>query len=97
MTAVTRFELASGAEQYADAEQERHLIRDLFEAVPTYPLSEASADRAGAVHGVLRGRGRPIGVADAMIAGIALEAGEQVLTGNRGEFGRVEGLRLESY
>lgn len=97
MTAVTRFELAAGVEQYARPREEQERIQALLRTYPTYPVDGASADRAGRILGALRARGVSIGAADALIAGVVLERDESLLTRNRKDFSRVEGLRLETY
>ena len=97
MTAVTRTELQVGIELFARPEQERAAVQALLAAYPTYPLDGASADVAGRIYGGLRARGTPIGIMDAMIAAIALERREELLTRNRREFSRVEGLILVPY
>ena len=97
MTAVTRFELSAGIEGSSAAEQERRRVLQAVSAHPALPLDGPSADRAGTVHGALLARGTRIPADDAMIAGIALENGEPLLTRDVGHFRRVEGLVLESY
>ncbi len=97
MTAVTRFELASGIAGSSQPGREREKVLRAIEAFPTYPLDGPSGDRAGRIHGALRARGKGIGAADALIAGIALENREPLLTRNLSEFRRIEGLALETY
>ncbi len=97
MTAVTRFELAAGVARLLRPEAEERRTIELLRQVRTYALDGDSADRGGALFASLSVRGRPIGMADAMIAGIALTRGESVLTRNIREFRRVEGLPLATY
>jgi len=97
MTAVTRFELAFGIVGSLEPARERERVLRAVESYPTYPLDGPSADRAGAVHGTLRARGTGIGPVDALIAGIALENGEPLLTRNLADFRRIEGLVLDTY
>lgn len=56
---------------------------------------------ADAEYGALRARleqvGRPIGPNDLLIAAHALALGAVLVTGNVGEFSRVEGLRVENW
>ena len=89
-TAVTRFELLSGAR----SERQRVLIRDLLGGIPTLPLDEAAADEGAAIRRELETRGEGIGMADSLIAGIVRHSGELLLTGNRRHFERVKGLKL---
>ena len=97
MTAVTRFELAAGVARLIRPGAEERRTIELLRQVPTYALDGDSADRGGALFASLSVRGRRIGMADAMIAGIALTRGEGVLTRNIREFRRVEGLPLATY
>jgi len=56
------------------------------------PLAESAAVRAGQIAGELERVGRPIGIADSMIAAIALEHGLELVTGNTAHFQRVQQL-----
>ncbi len=89
-TAVTWFELHAGTV----SPKQKRVIDQLFEAIPVLPLDLKAADRAAAVHRSLLQRGREIGMADSLIAGIALHNGAALLTRNRGHFERVQGLEL---
>lgn len=97
MTAVTRFELSSGIQQFVRPDEERSRVLRLVRAYPAYPVEGEDADRAGEIHGSLMAAGTPIGVADALIAATALSRGETLLTRNRKHFARVPGLRIEGY
>lgn len=89
-TAVGRFELQCGVRD----EREERRVRDLLAALPVLPLDGAAADSAATVRRELRSRGEDIGMADSLIAGIALAAGAELLTRNRRRLTRVPSLRL---
>jgi predicted nucleic acid-binding protein len=89
-TAVTRFELLSGAR----SPKQRTNIVALLGAIGTLPLDAAAADRAAEVRRSLDEKGIGIGMGDSLIAGIVLVAGGVLLTRNRDHFKRVEGLHL---
>jgi tRNA(fMet)-specific endonuclease VapC len=91
-TAITCFELLSGAREGRRGEK----TRDFVEAVPVLALDRESAARAAAVWQNLEERGFAIGMADSLIAGIALTNDLPLLTRNRKHFERVEGLSLVS-
>jgi len=97
MTAITRFELASGVEQSNTSAAERSRVASLLAAYATFPLEGPAADLAGAIRDKLQRAGKGIGVADALIAAITLLSGESLLTRNVREFSRVEGLSLSEY
>jgi tRNA(fMet)-specific endonuclease VapC len=65
--------------------------------LPVLPLSEEDARVAAEIRAVLRRSGTPIGPYDLLIAGQALARDMILVTNNVGEFGRVEGLRLEDW
>ena len=89
-TAITRFELLSGARN----ERQRERVLKLLDAMTTLPLGTPAADRAAAVRRDLEKKGAPIGMADSLIAGMVLNAEGVLLTRNRAHFERVEGLSL---
>jgi len=89
-TAISRFELLSGVR---NARQEA-AVKLLLAAVSTLPLDEEAADRAAEVRRSLERSGEAIGMADSLIAGIALARGGALFTRNRRHFDRVAGLRL---
>jgi predicted nucleic acid-binding protein len=89
-TAVTRFELLSGAR---DAAQEK-LLRQLLDTLLTLALDQEAADRAAAVRRSLEHMGRPIGMGDSLIAGIVLSRHAILLTRNRRHFKAVPDLQL---
>jgi tRNA(fMet)-specific endonuclease VapC len=89
-TAVSRFELLCGVRNV----RQEAAVRELLAAIPTLPLDEEGADRAAEVRRSLERSGEPIGMADSLIAGIALVRGGVLLTRNRRYFERVRGLRL---
>jgi predicted nucleic acid-binding protein len=69
-------------------------VRRLVAAIPVLPLDREAATRAAVVRQRLARKGVPIGMADSLIAGIALVNNLPLLTRNRKHFENVEGLRL---
>jgi predicted nucleic acid-binding protein len=70
------------------------MVRQLLQSLPALVLDQESADRAAAVRRSLDARGESIGMADSLIAGIALVHDAFLLTRNIHHFNRVLGLRL---
>jgi tRNA(fMet)-specific endonuclease VapC len=77
-TVITRFELLSGAKN------KRQLARltQLLAAIPSLPLDDAAADSASEIRRFLERSGDSIGMADSLIAGIAISNGGALLTRN---------------
>lgn len=89
VTAVTAFELALGRSYRADPRPVHALL-----AAPVLTLTRQAGLRGGALLRELRERGEPIGLRDAMQAGICLEADVPLVTRNLSHLGRVPGLRV---
>lgn len=89
-TAVTRFELLAGARDRTAQD----MILRLLDTIPTLPLDRPAADRAAEIQRALGRKGQGIGMADSLIAGIALVHDAILLTRNVQHFERVAGLKL---
>jgi tRNA(fMet)-specific endonuclease VapC len=89
VTAVTAYELRVGADFLSRRDDVVRLLRGR-----TFPLDLASALEAGAVASALRQRGRAIGFADCLQAGVCLRYDQPLATRNRKHFSRVDNLRL---
>jgi tRNA(fMet)-specific endonuclease VapC len=89
-TAVSRFELLSGAR----TPRQRAAILDMLNVVRTLPLAAREADLAAQLRHDLDRAGTAIGMADSLIAGIALAHGGILVTRNRKHFERVPGLHV---
>ena len=89
-TAVSCFELLSGA-----GENKRgHAVRQLLDSIAVLPLDRTAARHAADVRRKLDRSGQAIGMADSLIAGIALTHDLPLFTRNRVHFERVENLKL---
>jgi tRNA(fMet)-specific endonuclease VapC len=91
VTAVSSFELSLGADFLDRLGRIEALLLNR-----TLPLDLLGAYRAGEVLSGLRREGHPIGVNDALVAGICLRFDLPLATRNVREFERVQGLRLVS-
>jgi predicted nucleic acid-binding protein len=87
---VTCFELLSGAGEGKRGDT----IRRLLTALRVLPLDRHAAAQAAAVRRELDRTGQTIGMADSLIAGIALTHGVRLFTRNRKHFERVANLKL---
>jgi predicted nucleic acid-binding protein len=89
-TAITCFELLSGAEQT----KRGRAVRQLLDALNVLPLDREAARHAAEVRRKLDQAGQTIGMGDSLIAGIALAHNLPLFTRNRAHFERVEKLEL---
>ena len=90
MSAVSRFELQSGAR----SSQRKKALTPVLAFLPVLSLDARSADYAASVRERLEQAGIGIGMADSLIAGIALANNVPLFTRNRRHFERVVGLQL---
>ncbi len=89
-TAITCFELLSGA-----GENKRgRAVRQLLDSLTVLPLDHAAAERAADVRRKLEQTGQAIGMGDSLIAGIALANSLPLFTRNTVHFERVADLEL---
>jgi tRNA(fMet)-specific endonuclease VapC len=89
-SAVTCYELLSGAREGKCGDA----VRRLLAATPIISLDANAATRAAAVRQQLEHEGYSIGMADSLIAGIALANDLPLMTRNRKHFEAVKDLRL---
>jgi len=89
-TAINCFVLLSGAREGKKGDRTRSFVS----TVPVLSLDLDSATWAAAVRRKLEDTGRSIGMADSLIAGIALANGLPLLTRNREQFELIDGLSL---
>ncbi len=96
ISSITLAELRFGAE----ARRSRRITRmiDTFvDGVAVLPFDQSAADRFGVVAAALARRGETIGTFDTLMAAHALSLGLTFVTNNTRHFGRVAGLRVESW
>ena len=89
-------EVASGAELEKTG-REQKLLDAICRRFIVLPLTEQSARQAGKIDAELTEAGELIGLVDAMIAAIAIEQGEVLVTRNLRHFKRIQDLRTEGY
>lgn len=89
-TTISTFELLSGAPTRRVREQVERLLAGLS----ILPFDADAAEAAAAARRELERKGRPIGMADYLIAGICLARSAALLTRNHAHFARVPGLSV---
>jgi tRNA(fMet)-specific endonuclease VapC len=97
VSSIVAYELFVGAEKSAAPREVRHEVERFLARLEVLVFDEPAAAHAAEIRATLERRGTPIGPHDALIAGHARSRGLVVITGNLGEFGRVEGLRCEDW
>lgn len=91
------FELWEGIDRSQKPIRELKAVEDVLESYPPLELQVPAAKRAGRLSGTLIRRGQDIDDVDLLVAGMALETGEAIVTGNERDFGRIDDLRLIGY
>jgi tRNA(fMet)-specific endonuclease VapC len=91
LSAVTVAEIVWGLEKRQSIRR-LNAFRTSLPAMEVLPLADAAADLAGRIGAALDRIGQPIGLADTMIAAVALEHGLELVTGNTAHFQRVNRL-----
>ena len=92
-TAITAFELWAGS----DTSRQVAAVESLLDALTILPLDVSCARRAGKIRRDLEHAGSAIGMADSLIAGIAVEKDAILITRNRKHYERVPGLKLSHH
>ena len=96
-SAIVLTELLHGTAKSARPDHNRQEVERFTARIEVLPFDEAAAAHAGDIRASLERKGQTIGGYDVLIAGHARSRGLIVVTGNMGEFTRVEGLRCEDW
>ncbi len=91
ISAVTFMEIVRGYQKKQAISQVQSFLAAMA-SEEVLPLDQATAELAGRIAGDLERTGQPIGVADPMIAAIAIVHGLELITGNTNHFERVRQL-----
>jgi tRNA(fMet)-specific endonuclease VapC len=91
LTAVSVMEVVSGLHRMNREEQLRRVLAELSHA-EVLPFEHDDAVIAGRIVADLRRTGQPIGLADPMIASIAVRHGLTLVTGNTAHYARIQAL-----
>ena len=92
-TSINIFELYYGA---CKTRKEKNVkaVDDLSSSLEVYMLTDKSAKISGELIAELESRGEVIDFRDVLIAGMVIENGSSLLTGNVKHFRRIKGLKL---
>jgi predicted nucleic acid-binding protein len=95
--APTIFELYVGVGLSVRSAEEREKVLEVLRSLTQLPLDQASAARAGLIYSQRSREGVEMDPEDAMLAGMAVENHESLLTRNRRHFAGIPELKLETY
>lgn len=94
---VVLAELLHGAGKSAKPIENRREVERFVARLELLSFDTEAAAHTADIRTALEQRGKPIGAYDLLIAGHARSRGLVVVTGNLGEFTRVDGLRSEDW
>lgn len=97
ISTVVLTELLHGAARSARPDEGRRAVEAFAARLDVLAFDTNAAAHAADIRADLERRGMPIGGYDVLIAGHARSLGLIVVTGNLGEFRRVDGLRSEDW
>jgi tRNA(fMet)-specific endonuclease VapC len=95
--APVRAELMHGAEKYDEVDLRKAVLETALAKVISLPFDDRCADWYAIIRHDLEYRRCIIGPMDLQIAAIALVHDLTVVTGNKSEFSRVHGLKVEDW
>ncbi len=91
LSVITKMEIVKGCQRVQSTSRMQKFLNALAKE-EVLPFEESAAELAGRIAGDLERIGQPIGVADPMIAAIALTHGLELVTGNTAHFQRIQNL-----
>jgi tRNA(fMet)-specific endonuclease VapC len=97
ISAITLGELSYGAENSARRDVNLRALAEFASRVEVIPFSSDAASHYGQIRAALKSIGQLIGYHDMLIGAHARSKGLIFVTGNRREFDRVPGLRVENW
>jgi tRNA(fMet)-specific endonuclease VapC len=97
ISTIVLTELLHGAAKSARPVDNRREVESFAGRLEILPFDSDAAGHAADIRFVLERKGQAIGGYDVLIAGHARSRGLVVVTGNLGEFRRVDGLRCEDW
>jgi tRNA(fMet)-specific endonuclease VapC len=97
ISTIVLTELLHGAAKSARPVANRDAVEAFAARLEVLDYDVAAADHAADIRATLERQGQAIGGYDVLIAGHARSRGLIVVTGNLGEFMRVDGLRCEDW
>lgn len=97
LCSIVKAELLYGAAKSARSAENLERLERFFRRFVSLPFDDSAAEIYGQIRARLEKQGMLIGPNDLLIASIALANGRTLVTHNRREFARVEGLALDDW
>lgn len=97
ISTIVLTELLHGVGRSARPDDNRRAVENFAARLDVLPFDVEAAAHAADIRATLERAGQGIGSYDVLIAGHARSRGLIVVTGNLGEFRRVDGLRCEDW
>ena len=97
LSGITKAELYYEARKSQRVEQNLQVLHRFFEPFRSLAFDDRAAEEYGIIRADLERAGTPIGPNDLLIAALARSRDLTLVSLNRGEFGRVAGLRLTDF
>jgi tRNA(fMet)-specific endonuclease VapC len=97
ISSVTLVELHYGAEKSARRLENLEAIEQFSARLEVLPFSPKAAAHYGQIRARLEREGRPVGAYDMLIGAHARSEGLVLVTNNRREFERMDGLQVENW
>ena len=97
ISAVSQAELIHGAEKSDHVEHNLKVLEDFCSRLSVMKYGKNAAMHYGQIRATLEKRGETIGVNDLHIAGHARSEGQTLITNNRREFDRIDGLLVGNW
>jgi tRNA(fMet)-specific endonuclease VapC len=94
---IVLFELEVGIAKSKSPRKRKAQLRDFTSLITIVPFGYAEAKCAADIRVKLEMQGTPIGPYDVLIAASALAKNGTLVTHNRREFERIDGLRIEDW
>jgi tRNA(fMet)-specific endonuclease VapC len=94
---ITVYELYCGVEKANNPSREKAKVERFISTIVELHFDRKAAEEAARIRINLEQQGQRIGPYDLLIAGQAVASGLRLVTNNRQEFQRVEGLKIESW
>jgi len=96
ITIITHYEILSGL-KFKHSEKFLKSYISFTQEINIYPLTEKSIEISSDIYATLRKKGNPLDDMDLLIAGIAIEGKQVLVTGNSSHFNRIKVLKIEDW